>query len=222
MDFLKILRSFEEFIFEAATWLAFYPMTMWRIIRRPLATMEYSDREQGQSIEARYDDALSPPLLLLITVVIVNLIAVAVHVPPPDTAPRFVKFIYASPQNLVMFRSVMFSLVPLIAALTLLRRQKRKVSRESLRPPFYAQCYLAAPSAAFMGAGNILVQQPHLPSSAGHAIMAIGGAWFVAVQTRWFHHKLGTSWAASALTVAWCAIQAFAYFLLIATPIALA
>lgn len=39
MDFLKILRSFEEFIFEAATWLIFYPLTMWRIVRSSLGTM---------------------------------------------------------------------------------------------------------------------------------------------------------------------------------------
>lgn len=65
MDLLKILRSFEEFIFEATSWLIFYPMTLWRVLRDPLAAMDYSDREQADSDERRYDDTLSPPLFLL-------------------------------------------------------------------------------------------------------------------------------------------------------------
>ena len=49
MDLLKILRSFEEFLFEAVSWLVFYPLTLWRILRGPLAAMDYSDREQSDS-----------------------------------------------------------------------------------------------------------------------------------------------------------------------------
>ena len=62
MDLLKTLRSFEELLFEAVSWLVFYPLTLWRILRGPLAAMDYSDREQSDSEERRYDDALSPPL----------------------------------------------------------------------------------------------------------------------------------------------------------------
>ena len=83
MDFLKILRSFEEFIFEATTWLLFYPLTLWRIVRGPLAAMDYSDREQADPEDKRYDDAISPPLVLLATIVIANFVSVAVHIPPP-------------------------------------------------------------------------------------------------------------------------------------------
>lgn len=59
MELLKILRSFEEFLFEAISWLIFYPLTLWRVLRDPLAAMEYSDREQADAEERRYDDALS-------------------------------------------------------------------------------------------------------------------------------------------------------------------
>ncbi|WP_300579111.1 hypothetical protein [Phenylobacterium sp.] len=73
MDFLKILRSFEDFVFEAVSWLIFYPLTLWRIVRHPLRTMDYSDAEQSQEGEARYDDAISPPLVLLATLVLANI-----------------------------------------------------------------------------------------------------------------------------------------------------
>ena len=140
MDLLKILRSFEEFLFEAVSWLVFYPLTLWRILRGPLAAMDYSDREQSDSEERRYDDALSPPLFLLATIVLTNLLSMALHVPPPPEATDLSRVVYASQQNLVLFRSLAFSLIPLVAAVTLLRHEKKRISRETLRAPFYAQC----------------------------------------------------------------------------------
>ena len=112
MDFLKILRSFEEFVFEATSWLIFYPLTMWRILRRPLATMEYSDREQSDTDEKRYDDALSPPLVLLATIVLWNLIGIEAHVPEVEATSTAMKSLTASEQNLILFRSLVFSLIP--------------------------------------------------------------------------------------------------------------
>ena len=38
MDFMKLLKSFEDFIFEAASWLIFYPLTLGRIMLKPLRT----------------------------------------------------------------------------------------------------------------------------------------------------------------------------------------
>lgn len=133
MDLLKILRSFEEFLFEAVSWLVFYPLTLWRIVRGPLAAMDYSDREQSDDEAHRYDDALSPPLFLLATIVLTNLLATALHVPPPPEASELSKAVYASQQNLILFRSLAFSLVPLVAAVTLLRHEKKRISRETLR-----------------------------------------------------------------------------------------
>ena len=140
MDFLKILRSFEDFLFEAATWLVFYPLTMWRLITRPLATMRYSDDEQADREEGRYDDTISPPLLLLFTLVLVNLVGTALHVPAPEGSSQMTKAIASSPQNLAVFRSLVFSLLPLAAAVALLIAQRTQQSRETRRPPVYAQC----------------------------------------------------------------------------------
>ena len=42
MDLLKILRSFEEFLFEAVSWLVFYPLTLWRILRGELKLQSYA------------------------------------------------------------------------------------------------------------------------------------------------------------------------------------
>ncbi|UQV19301.1 hypothetical protein MU852_05735 [Brevundimonas albigilva] len=221
MDLLKILRSFEEFIFEATSWLIFYPMTLWRVVRDPLAAMEYSDREQGDPEERRYDDALSPPLFLLATLVLVNLVALAAHVPPPPEASEAMKAVAASPQNLILFRSLAFSLIPLVAAASLLHRQGRRISRETLRAPFYAQCYLAALCAASVSIGTVVFQRPELPNAVGAAIIAGGFLWFQAVQTAWFRRRLAVGWVKAALLGLWATVRALAYLLALLIPIAM-
>ncbi|MFN3838007.1 MAG: hypothetical protein ACK4MI_09885 [Brevundimonas sp.] len=190
MDLMKILRSFEEFIFEAISWLVFYPVTLWRVVRGPLAAMDYSDREQTDGEEGRYDDTLSPPLFLLATILLANLITALLHVPPPPQASPLTHAIFGSQQNLLLFRSLCFSLLPLVAAVTLLRHQKRRLSRETLRPPFYAQCYLAGVCAAVMCIGLTIFSRPDVPNGLGAAVMAAGGVWFLTAQSRWFARRL--------------------------------
>ncbi|CAN7253532.1 hypothetical protein LJR219_001070 [Phenylobacterium sp. LjRoot219] len=221
MDLLKILRSFEEFIFEVTSWLFFYPRTLARIFLRPLATMDYSDREQAETDEGRYDDALSPPLLLLVTLVLANGIAWAAHVPKPTATTELSRILMASQQNLLLFRSLIFSLIPLVAALTLLRRQGRPVSRETLRGPFYAQCYLAAPCALAVSLGGVLVQRGEATSAAGAAVVAAATVWFLVIQTRWFSRRLSIGLLRAAATAGWAFVRAVAYLLAILLPIAL-
>lgn len=221
MDFLKILRSFEEFIVEATSWLVFLPLTMWRIVRHPLKTMEYSDREQSDSEEHRYDDAISPPLMLLATLVIANMIASALHVAPPHEGSDAVRLVTASQQNLILFRSLVFSLAPLVMALTLLRRQGKKLSRGSLRAPFYAQCYLAAPIAAVTSAGGVITQRPDMNNAVGVIIMLAGLAWFIGCEMAWFRAKLSLSWAQAGLLTAWAVLRIAVYVLALLVVLAL-
>ncbi|NBW07759.1 MAG: hypothetical protein EBR82_07010 [Caulobacteraceae bacterium] len=221
MDFMKILRSFEEFVFEAASWLIFYPLTMWRIIRRPLATMDYSDREQGEAEDRRYNDTLSPPLVLLATIVLWNLIAFAAHVPELEATSTVTKTLAASQQNLILFRSLMFSLIPLISAASLVHRQGKQLSRETLRAPFYAQCYLAAPCAAFVSAGGIVLQRPDIPNIIGGLAVLAGAAWFMVIQTIWFRHKLATSYVKAAAVALWAVARALGILLIVAAVVAL-
>lgn len=220
MDLLKLLRSFEEFLFEAMTWLFFYPRTMLRIVQRPLTMMAYSEREEGEPDNRRYDDALSPPVLLIITLVLANGVAWAAHVPRPTGGSALLAVIYASQQNLLLFRCLLFSLMPLVAALTLLRKLKAPVSRQTLRRPFYAQCYLAAPCALVVSLGAVGLQRPGY-EGAGLALILLASAWLIVVQTRWFSETLNIG-AARAATMAIAALaRVIAYVLLIFVPIAL-
>jgi hypothetical protein len=222
LDLLKILRSFEEFLFEAVTWLFFYPRTMLRIVSRPLTTMAYSDAEEGEPEERRYDDALSPPVLLLITLVLANAIAWAAHVPQPANASPIAKAVYSSPQNLLFFRCLLFSLAPLVSALTLLRKQRQAISRHTLRRPFYAQCYLAAPCAFVVSMAGIALQRPEPPyvvMGAGVIVAATG--WLIWIEARWFARALGVGMLSALATALGAIARAFVYLLAVVVIVAL-
>lgn len=222
MDLLKLLRSFEEFLFEAMTWLYFYPRTMLRIVQRPLAMMAYAEQEEGQQEDKRYDDGLSPPVLLIITLVLANAIAWAAHVPRPAGASALAHAIFSSQQNLLLFRCLLFSLLPLVATLTLLRKQRQAVSRDTLRRPFYAQCYLAAPHALAVSLGGIGLQR-HDPALVGFglAVTLVATGWLVVVQTRWFSENLTIGVPGAALTAIAAVARSLLYLLAIIVPVVL-
>ncbi|MDG2530842.1 hypothetical protein [Caulobacter endophyticus] len=221
MDLLKILRSFEELLFEAMTWLYFYPRTMLRIVTRPLTAMAYSDHEEGQPEDQRYDDALNPPVLLIITLAVANIIGWATHVPQPAGAAPLAKTIFDSQQNLLMFRCLLFGLTPLTVALTLLRKEGVAVSRKTLRRPFYAQCYLAAPTALALSLGLNAVLHGGAWAMAGYALILASGSWLLATETRWLSRRLGIGRPAAALMALGALARAAVYMLLIVIPAAL-
>ena len=45
MDILQLVRSLEEFLYEAMTWLLFFPRTLWRAITRPMTLIAEADAE---------------------------------------------------------------------------------------------------------------------------------------------------------------------------------
>lgn len=221
MDLMKILRSFEEFLFEAVTWLYFYPRTLARIVRRPLAMMDYADAEEAEPEENRFNDGLSPPVLLLISLVLANTVGWAAHISLPADAAPLGKALFDSQQNLLFFRCLIFSLIPLVAALTLLNREGTPVSRETLRRPFYAQCYLAAPFALAVSLGGVGLQRGGVFADAGLVAILVFTAWLLVVQSLWFRERLGIPAVAALITAVWALLRALVYNLLMVVPVVL-
>ena len=158
MDFLKIVKSIEELLYEVMAWLVFYPKTLWPVITRP-SEMKYSDVEQTEAPEQQYIDTLSPPLFLMLSILISHAIEVAMHeriVLRGGLAEELVQ----SHEYLLMLRAIAFSIVPLMFALALLKGLGQKVDREKLRGPFYSQCYVAAPFALAFGLASVGMRSP--------------------------------------------------------------
>lgn len=186
MDFLRLIQSLEELLYEVMSWLIFYPRTLWQSIRHPLQMLRYSDRELGDAAEDQFTDMLSPPLFLLLTILLSHLIEINSHQSLPRVTTSLGKQIMESDQNLLLLRFVLFSVFPLMFAARRLRAQKLPLNRETLRQPFFAQCYIAAPTALILGIAAILIRAsaPEVILG-GFALALLGIAWQLRIEIVW-------------------------------------
>ncbi|WP_256117870.1 permease [Shinella lacus] len=188
MDFMRLLQSLEELLYELVSWLVFYPVTLWRTLRRPQQMMRYADVELGDAQEERYKDTLSPPLFLLLTLLFAHGLELALIAHRDDAMlPEMLR----NDTNLLIFRAFLFSIFPLLMAVRLLGRTGAALDRETLKPPFYSQCYVAAPFAFGLSAGMNIARTGHQEMVAvGTAISLLSLLWYVIVEVRWFEHDL--------------------------------
>ncbi|MBA4045769.1 MAG: hypothetical protein C0471_15335 [Erythrobacter sp.] len=187
MDFMRLLKSLEELLYEVMVMLVFFPRTLWLTVRHPQRMMDYADTELGDVQSEQYKDTLSPPLFLMVCLLVS-------HVFERSSAAQAVKLLpsfLTDTQNLLIFRVFIFSLFPLILSLRLLQLLKIDLDRDTLKPVFYSQCFVTAPVAMTFGLGRSF-------SHAGFAgaleiswlIFAGLIAWYLAQQTLWFRAKL--------------------------------
>lgn len=222
IDPLKLLRALEDFLFEAMALLFFYPVTLFRIAIRPRQMMLFAESEEIANRETRYNNAVSPPLMLMLTILLVHYIGLATHAEQPEGSAALSTFIFDTPEYLLLFRCLLFSLLPLVAAVTLLRKQGQPISRDTLRPAFYAQCYLTVPVAMALSIGLIFVGKTEYPSVlTAIAVCSVGLAWLLWAQTAWFQHKLQRGLGRS-LLIAWgVTARAAIYFLALAIGVSM-
>jgi hypothetical protein len=185
---MKLLKSLEELLYELVSWLVFYPITIWRSVAHPLAMMRYADVELSDTLEKQFDDTLSPPLFLLITLLIAQAVSSALpSVVDTSTLPK----VLSSPYNLLIARGVIFSVFPLVMAVTILRRKSIRLTRDTLRPPFYSQCYVVAPFVFVAGLGLDLMLIPGGAAiTAGIATILLALFWYAQAEIRWFRRDL--------------------------------
>lgn len=188
MDFMRIIKSLEEFLYELMVWLVFYPVTLWRAVVHPQRMMTYADDEIDDPDSDRYSDTLSPPIFLALSLLIAHAIE--------KTAPHANQLggILADDEKLIAYRIFAFSLFPLLASIRMMRHKGMALDRNTLRQPFYAQCFIAAPFALGVDLSSALAPYFH-----GHEAPTIFGLlgltclWYLSVQTLWFSTQLSIS-----------------------------
>lgn len=194
VGFFQILRSIEDLLYQVMTWLVFYPRTLWQVIRNPLAMIDYSEKEQGDTPEQQYTDTLSPPLFLLLTILICHGVEIVVRTKIDVPKTGLGQILSNSEENLLILRSILFSIYPLVFATGLLKRNGSLLDTITLRAPFFSQCYLCAVYALLLSTSAILGQSkmPHA-FWVGSAIALVASIWYVSIQSRWFaqHLRLG-------------------------------
>ncbi|MDM7956073.1 hypothetical protein [Blastomonas sp.] len=192
MDFMRLFKSLEELLYEVMVMLVFFPRTLWLTVRYPQRMMDYADTELGDVQSEQYKDTLSPPLFLMMCLLISHLFERAEPAQATSLLPDFLN----DTQNLLIFRVFIFSLFPLIMALRLLQKLRIGLDRDTLKPIFYSQCFVTAPIAMSFGISRS-VSHASFDGATTLAsvlfVLLIG--WYLAQQTLWFRTKLQTSLA---------------------------
>jgi hypothetical protein len=192
MNFFNLLQSLDELLYEVMSWLVFYPVTLWRTLVHPLQMMDYSDVEQGDAADQQYTDTLSPPLFLLLSLILVHAAEIALVGNDAVIASKVGLAAFVSNNtDLIILRIVSFSLFPVMLATRMVRGQGLQVNRDTLRAPFYSQCYVAALLAIMLGSAVILIKlADEWALIAGSALAIFGLLWFGFLQTAWFNQHL--------------------------------
>ena len=186
MDFLKILKSFEELVFEVLTWIVLLPRTLYRILRSPLRMSAYAASQLQSKSETRFSAAISPPLLLILCVLSAHGFDMALRTSAPALDGSLAASLLASEQNLLLYRTIAFGIWALVGSVYFLTRMKQRVDRETLRLPFYEHCYLVAPFALMSSIGLTLVAVGEPWAGYIGALLSVfAAAWFWAVQIAW-------------------------------------
>lgn len=196
MDFMRLLKSLEELLYEVMVMLVFFPRTLFLTVRYPQRMMDYADTELGDVQSEQYSDTLSPPLFLMICLGINHLLERAAPAGLEDSLPGALQ----DTQNLLIFRVFMFSLLPLILSLRLMQNLGIRLDRETLRPVFYAQCFVTAPITLLIGIGAAISHSGAAMAHTASNVVFLGGlAWYLTQQTRWFRSQLACGLGTAAI-----------------------
>lgn len=195
MDFFKIIESLDDILYQVVSWLVFYPITLWRMISAPLKTMQAAQRELEESESKQFEDVVPPPLFLLLSILVVHAIELgAAGEGGVIASTRGLSRLISSDTSLIVFRILMFSILPLAASVRLIKARGVQVDTKSLKGPFYAQCY-AAGLFVLLSDGLALLIERHLSFEDPHyyIILAASLIWLIVVESRWFVAELGCS-----------------------------
>ena len=201
---MKWLSSLDELLYEVLSWLIFFPVTAWRTIRRPLQMMTYADSQLALPADEQYTAALSPPLFLALSLIMVHGLSLGLGEADALVAKRQgVAGLIDSDASAVAVRVMVFAFFPLVAALNAVRRRGVEVTRKSLKLPFYAQCYPGAVFAAGLSLAGTLGFSRFVGGPVIGGLLALATSlYYIVTLTRWFAATFALSvWRALVATL---------------------
>lgn len=189
MDFMNLLRSAELLLYEVVSWLVFYPLTLWRCVTRPMSMIAYAEQELTRPPEDQFAEALSPPIFLFLTLIIAHMIQTSVF-----HNEAVFEGVLADQRNLLILRAVAFSLFPLLLGIQHVRLSGQMLSRKTLRPMFYAQCYVTVPFVLALDLAMMLANvQTDWAGPVAMVAFLLGLTWYVVALMRGFMIHRNTS-----------------------------
>lgn len=187
MDVLKLIQQIDELFYEVFAALVFFPKTLWLMLRFPQRMMDYADAELGDVLNEQYNDSISPPKFMMLCLGVGYLSERAQgHIMISKELPAWMQ----NWETILTFRMLLFSVIPLIMALQLVRHLGQCLDRTALRPPFYSQCYLGGILLLINITISTVYQTGIFNSYATSILAAFSIGWYIENQALWFKNKL--------------------------------
>jgi len=192
MTFLQLLSSLDELLYELMSWLIFLPITLWRILRAPLVMMRYAEDQLALEPDRQYTATLSPPIMLILTIVLSQALGLAFEGVSPIVADHHgLAGLVNDNTTLLILRLFLFGIFALVLATWKVHRSQIDLDRDSLKPAFYAQCYATAPFALVIGLAGIVLAYPDIRWQVGGLALLLGSLLvYGVIQIRWFRAEL--------------------------------
>lgn len=195
MTFLHILKSLDELLYEVTLWLLFYPRTLWRSFRHPLRTMRYALDELDKDEDLQFLETLRPPIFLLLTVIIAHVVELAMVGDSKVIASHSgAADLIDDDRGLVILRIVAFALFPVVMAAVEALVARQPINRDTLRAPFSAQCFLAAPFVLVLNFAAIVLRYPQWADIIAILSTALASIAYVWAETLWMKRSTDAGW----------------------------
>lgn len=213
MNFVQWLNSLDKLLYELMSWLVFFPVTLWRTVRQPWATMAYAEDQLKLPPDRQFRGTVNPPITLVLTLVLSQAIDLSLHdVNPIVASKQGLAGLVNDNTTLLSLRLVLFGIFPLALATHKVRRSGMALDRDSLQAPFYAQCFAIAPFALTVSTGLTLAMQPDpFVHVCGVGAMCLAAVYYGVVETRWFHRELRQSYARSFMDTVVCTVESITF-----------
>ncbi|MFN3490617.1 MAG: hypothetical protein ACK40V_00185 [Anaerolineales bacterium] len=141
MDFLKLIQSLQDLIFEVVVWALLIPKTIIRTIFRPKWMVQYVNQEFEKPEEKQFDEYMPPGLFFLAMAVIPSALLTWMQGMNFNFAESLSQL---SESNLIT--SALTTLISILIYLVWIKwLSKHPVKRSGLKRLFMIQCYLVTP-----------------------------------------------------------------------------
>ena len=193
MNFMQWLNSLDELLYEVASWMLFFPLTLARVIRRPVPMMAYAQAQLLEPDDKQYVANLSPPIFLVLALLLSHGVEIgAMGANPVIASNQGLASLVGDNFSLLLLRVVIFSIFPLSLAAYATRLMPCGLDRETLRGPFHAQCYAIAPVLLAVSLGTIALDHRTAGwHQLGFVLLAAASVFYLSVQSVWMTRQLG-------------------------------
>lgn len=200
MDFVNLLHTFEDTLYEVVMWVVLLPKTFLRVLVRPGWIQPYVTSEWEKKPAQRFQGYLSPMLFWFL----LGILPYAVWNPNFDSRSGASPIFVGPVESTFLINAFALIVFPTYYAVVLQRLRREPIEREAIRRLFYIECYVHTPIAlfgvplAFLFLDFVSASLNDLPAGVMPNLLlfyaGLLGLWIVLVEAVVFRAELKTNW----------------------------